>query len=59
MEGDTIMLQDLFTFQNDGVDREGHVQGKIVATGIRPRFADQIKFSGQDIDPAVFDYLKL
>jgi hypothetical protein len=30
-----------------------------VPTGIRPRFADQIKFSGHAIDPAVFDYLKL
>jgi pilus assembly protein CpaF len=59
MEGDTIMLQDLFTFQNEGVDREGRVQGKIVPTGIRPRFADQIKFSGHEIDPAVFDYLKI
>ena len=59
MEGDTIMLQELFAFQNEGVDREGKVKGQIVATGIRPRFADQIKFSGHDIDPAVFDYLKL
>jgi hypothetical protein len=41
------------------VDREGRVQGKIVPTGIRPRFADQIKFSGHEIDPAVFDYLKI
>jgi pilus assembly protein CpaF len=59
MEGDTIMLQELFAFQNEGVDREGKVKGTIVATGIRPRFADQIKYSGHDIDPAVFDYLKL
>jgi pilus assembly protein CpaF len=59
MEGDTIMLQELFAFQNEGVDRDGKVKGQIVATGIRPRFADQIKFSGHDIDPAVFDYLKL
>jgi pilus assembly protein CpaF len=59
MEGDTIMLQELFAFQNEGVDRDGKVKGQIVPTGIRPRFADQIKFSGHDIDPAVFDYLKL
>jgi pilus assembly protein CpaF len=59
MEGDTIMLQELFTFQNEGVDREGRVLGQIMPTGIRPRFADQLKFSGRDIDPAVFDYLKV
>jgi pilus assembly protein CpaF len=59
MEGDAIMLQDLFAFRNDGVDHAGKVQGSIVPTGIRPRFADQLKMSGRDIDPAVFDYLKL
>jgi pilus assembly protein CpaF len=59
MEGDTIMLQELFAFQGEGVDHEGKVKGSIVATGIRPRFADQIKYSGHDIDSAVFDYLKL
>jgi pilus assembly protein CpaF len=58
MEGDTVMLQDLFVFQNEGLDREGKVQGRIVPTGIRPRFADQVKASGHDVDPAVFDYLK-
>ena len=59
MEGDTIMLQELFAFQNEGVDRDGKVQGSIVPTGIRPRFAEQLKFSGHDVDPAVFDYLKI
>jgi pilus assembly protein CpaF len=57
MEGDTIMLQDLFVFDNEGIGPDGKVQGKIRPTGIRPRFADQIKHSGRDIDPAVFEYL--
>jgi pilus assembly protein CpaF len=57
MEGDTIMLQDLFVFDSDGIGPDGKVQGKIRPTGIRPRFADQIKHSGRDIDPTVFEYL--
>jgi pilus assembly protein CpaF len=59
MEGDTIMLQDLFVFDSDGIGPDGRVQGKIRPTGIRPRFADQIKHSGRDIDPAVFEYLNV
>jgi pilus assembly protein CpaF len=59
MEGDTIMLQDLFVFDTDGIGADGKVQGKLRPTGIRPRFADQIKHSGRDIDPAVFEYLNV
>ena len=57
MEGDTIALQELFTFQRQGVDANGNVLGRVVSTGIRPRFADQIKASGEEVDLKVFDYL--
>lgn len=57
MEGDAIALQELFTFQRQGVDAEGNVVGRFVSTGIRPRFAEQIKASGEEVDLKVFDYL--
>jgi pilus assembly protein CpaF len=57
MEGDTISMQELFTFRRDGIDTEGRVTGKLVSTGIRPRFADETKASSHVVDPAVFDYL--
>jgi len=57
MEGDTIMFQEIFTFQRDGVDAEGMVNGRFVATGIRPRFGDRLKSSSHDIDPKVFEFL--
>ena len=57
MEGDTIMFQEIFTFQRDGVDAEGMVNGRFVATGIRPRFGDRLKSSSYDIDPKVFEFL--
>jgi pilus assembly protein CpaF len=57
MEGDTIALQELFTFQRAGVDGNGNVLGRFISTGIRPRFADQIKASGEEVDLKVFDYL--
>jgi len=57
MEGDTIMLQELFTFQRESVE-DGKIVGRLVSTGIRPRFAERVKASSHEVDPTVFDYLK-
>jgi pilus assembly protein CpaF len=57
MEGDTIMLQELFSFQREGTDNEGNIFGRFTASGIRPRFAEKIKASSHEIDPRIFDYL--
>src|SRR5262245_31828120 len=57
MEGDTIMLQELFTFHRESVD-DGKIVGRLVSTGIRPRFAERVKASSHAVDPAAFDYLK-
>src|SRR5579862_8179000 len=57
MEGDMIMIQELFTFQREGTDAEGRIQGKFVSTGIRPRFAERAKSSSHDVDMKVFEYL--
>jgi pilus assembly protein CpaF len=51
------MFQEIFTFQRDGVDAEGMINGRFVATGIRPRFGDRLKSSSYDIDPKVFEFL--
>ena len=57
MEGDTVMLQELFAYQREGTDAQGNIVGRFVATGIRPRFAEKVKASSHDIDPRIFDYL--
>jgi pilus assembly protein CpaF len=57
MEGDTIMVQELFTFQREGTDAEGRVIGKFASTGIRPRFAERVKSSSHDVDNKIFEYL--
>jgi len=40
MEGDTVVLQDIFYFNQTGV-KNGRVQGNLVATGLRPKFLDK------------------
>jgi pilus assembly protein cpaF len=46
MEGDTITLQDIFVYQQDGIDAMGRVAGQFVATGIHPRVAEKIRDNG-------------
>jgi pilus assembly protein CpaF len=58
MEGDTVMLQDLFVFQREGVDENGKITGRFATTGIRPRFADHLKSTGQSVDAQAFEYLR-
>ena len=36
MEGSTITLQDIFVYQQEGLDAQGRVKGAFRATGIRP-----------------------
>jgi pilus assembly protein CpaF len=55
MEGDTVTLQDIFVFDQKGIDPSGAVVGQHRATGIRPRFAERLKAAGIDLNPAVFD----
>ncbi len=46
MEGEQIQMHDLFLFEQNGVDNDGHATGKFVVTGIRPRCADKIEQRG-------------
>jgi len=57
MEGDTIMLQELFTFEREGIE-DGRILGRTVSTGLRPHFVEKMKASSHEIDPSVLDYLK-
>lgn len=46
MEGDTITLQDIYTYKMEGVDAYGRIKGNFVTTGIRPKFLEKITASG-------------
>ncbi len=49
-ESDTITMQDLFTYHQDGVDAEGKVVGMLEPTGIMPTFADDFARAGVKLD---------
>ncbi len=54
MEGDIIVLQDIFEYHQRGVDEQGKVLGELVPTGVRPKFYERLETSGIHIPPSVF-----
>lgn len=51
MEGDVIILQDIFRFDQRGIDSKGKVKGEFVSTGIMPKFVQKLKERGITIPP--------
>ena len=43
MEGQVVTMQDLFRFEQTGIDTDGRVLGELRTTGIRPRFAEKFE----------------
>lgn len=54
LEGDVIVLQDIFEFSQEGVDEDGKIIGRLVPTGVRPKFYSRLESSGIHIPPNVF-----
>ena len=46
MEGDMILLQDLFRFNQTGIDEDGHAEGYFETCGVRPQLLDRFKREG-------------
>jgi pilus assembly protein CpaF len=55
MEGDMVMLQDLFVFEKLGLSSEGKVLGRFAATGIRPRFYEKLVAAGIRVAAETFE----
>jgi pilus assembly protein CpaF len=55
MEGDVILLQDIFTFNQYGLDANKKVIGEFAYTGVRPKFLDTLLAEGVDIDCSMFN----
>jgi pilus assembly protein CpaF len=59
MEGETITLQEIFTFQQTGLDDQRKVHGIFKASGIRPKFVERFKALGIACNPDIFDPEKI
>jgi len=54
MEGDIIVLTDIFKFTQTGVTVDGKVLGEVNATGIRPNFTPRLEAAGFKLSAEVF-----
>jgi pilus assembly protein CpaF len=54
MEGDTIVLTDLFRFEQTSVSSDGKVIGQLKPTGIRPLFTPRLEAAGFKLPPEIF-----
>lgn len=55
MEGETITMQEIFQFERRGIDANGVVVGRFRPTGVRPRFAEQLKLYGMQLPRSLFE----
>ena len=55
MEGDTITMQDIFTFEQLGISKGMRAYGQFVATGIRPSFLERVAAAGAEVDTDLFE----
>ena len=53
MEGDVIVLQDVFVFEQTGVS-DGRIIGRLRPTGVRPRFAEKFNMQGIHLPTGIF-----
>ena len=55
MEGDTIIVQDLFQYVQDYIDERGKSVGHFEALGLQPAFMDKFKVNGVDLPLSIFE----
>jgi pilus assembly protein CpaF len=55
MEGNVIVLQDIFAFEQTGFD-DGRIVGHLRPTGVRPKFTELIDAAGYHLDAKLFGY---
>jgi pilus assembly protein CpaF len=54
MEGDTIILQDLFRYKQDYINEQGKSVGHYESMGLAPQFMDKFKMNGIELPASFF-----
>jgi pilus assembly protein CpaF len=54
MEGDTILLQDIFKYRTNPRGEGGRTTGELVPTGLRPKFLDKLAEQGVEVPAKSF-----
>lgn len=54
MQGETISMQDIFVFKQEGLDRQRKIIGRFVPTGFIPKFVEEMEAKGMKISRGLF-----
>ncbi|MCK4541066.1 MAG: CpaF family protein, partial [Spirochaetales bacterium] len=54
MEGDTVVLTDIFKYEQTSISKDGKVEGELKPTGIRPLFGPALEIAGFKLKPEIF-----
>jgi pilus assembly protein CpaF len=54
MEGETIVMQDIFRFVQEGIGEDGKAHGHFVSTGVRPSFMQRLESAGVRLPTTTF-----
>jgi pilus assembly protein CpaF len=54
MEGETVVMTDIFKFEQTNIDPDGKIIGELKPTGIRPLFTPRLEANGFRLGPEVF-----
>jgi len=54
MEGDRVVMQDLFRFHEEGLDENGKLKGSLRPSGLRPSFQEKLEAHGFDLPAEMF-----
>jgi len=55
MDGDSVGMQEIFTFDRRGMDPDGRVRGVFRATEIKSRFCDRLASAGYGLRAELFE----
>lgn len=54
MEQETVVMQDVFQYIQDGIDEKGSARGNFIATGVRPTFMSKLESAGICLPSSIF-----
>jgi pilus assembly protein CpaF len=56
MEGDTIVMTDIFKYEQSGLGEDGEIFGELAATGMRPMFMSRLEAHGFKLGADIFGF---
>ena len=54
IQGEVVTLQDIFVYKQEGMSKEGKIQGKFMATGFIPKFIETLEKKGYKVPRGLF-----